>query len=448
MCLKLINQVMSLLIIDIVFRYHKESLTMKNLKILISTLAITILTACNGYETYENTGWAESRQNETINETATMIIEIADDIVEEGLDLEPILHFETTKTNQVSLLYVTTNQVVATHEFADYEAVDKIWTLSDGYFAAFVGEENLWMRAQRLHIEAGNTSLLDDVEFDHRTQTEKNFRIIIFDEKLNILETLPYDEEEFIAIWGSVMKFTEGTIYIYGSNFDADCFENASCYFQRVNANALTVENLFEYNSRQPFVPQGFTTDNQLLVTVSSSGGGPGQGNNPSFSLQYGTVDITTGEKRLLERENFWQLEVIYNESFMVISGNNTAGGIGHGQRRAEIIIYDIKNQSSTIIQTDDHDDLTMKFSFDGKYLITLNADGVLKKYNMSGELVAETLLDTANTGDINLFQSQIFPINNDIYIIHLYFWGNSLVDESGQEKNDGTRQILLATFD
>lgn len=427
------------------------------MKILISTLlafVIMLLAACSGYngndsEENGNQDRVESGQTRPNTEEAT--VPIPDEIIEEILNLEPMLHLESKRVNQVSLLDVTTNQTVATHEFDEYEAVDQLWNLGDGYFAAFVGEEHLWLRAQRLYNEAGNIGTID-VPWDERSQTERNFRIIIFDEQLNMIDEMPFDEEGNMPLFGSIMIFENGELFIYGTYLDTNCFVNTICRFQRLHVKTGEVEILFE--SDQSLTSHGLIADDQLLITLSSGGGGgPGQGGAPSFAIQYGILDLNTGEKELFEQTDFWISEVIYNESFMIISGNNTANGHDHLSRTGEIIIFDIANKTSITIQKDDNE-FTMLFSYDNQHLITLtSADAILSKYDMNGTIIAQKETDLPN--GINVFKSQIFPITTDIFAIHLYFWDNQVgstwddsdqVTESDNIANE--RQVLFLAFD
>jgi len=404
---------------------------MKYVGILALLLMLTLLSGCSrdGGNDYDDRAETAHVSNEMPQ------IQIPDEVIEEVANLEPVLHL-SYELNEVSLLDVTTGEQVAVYAFDEDEVVERVWDLGDGYYAAWVGEESLWVLAQRLWLEEGNTGMAD-VEFDYRNQSEHHFRIVIFDANLTVLDAVPYDEEELMSLFGSVVRFVNGEFFVYGTHLDSNCFLNAACDFQRINVHTAEIETLLEFENSQPLISHGFVGDQQMLVTVSNSSGGPGQTEAPSFSIRYGIFDLETQELQLFEKENFWKLEVIYTDSTMLISGMNTEAGWAMGERRGEVIVFDIASMTSEVIQLGYEGDFTMQFSFDGNDIMIINdTESVVRKYDLNGEIVAE--VEAGLPSDLNALNTHIFPLNERIYAIKPdVWWGMALTDDDVYETLD-----------
>jgi len=408
---------------------------MKYIRVVALLVGIFLLVAC-----HENGG--SYGKNEHVDATEVAYIsderpqlQMPDEIIEEVENLTPILYL-SSQLNQVSLFDLTIGEQVAVYQFDEYEVVQEIWDLGDDYFAVFVGYENSWVRAQRLWLEEGNIGMAD-VEWDERTQTERNFRLVIFDESLTVLDTVPYDEEEHMSIgYGRYVRLVNGEFFVYGTHFDSNCMLNGVCNFQRLNAHTAEVEALFGFERGQSLVAHGFVGEYQMLLSATSDGG---QMDGPLFSIQYGIFDLATGEKHLFERENFLQLEVIYSDSSVLISGLNTANEV----RSGEVIVFDTENMMSEVIQLGYKGSFAIQFSFDGEHIVTINdSESVFRKYDLNGTIVAE--VETDFPYNLNPFNTHIFPLSDHLYVIKLGVWFDEGMND-GELDSENPQVLFLS---
>jgi len=85
-----------------------------------------------------------------------------------------------------------------------------------------------------------------------------------------------------------------------------------------------------------------------------------------------------------------------------------------------EVIVFNLENMSSEVIQLGHGDSLWARPSFDENYIVTINEnESVFRKYDMNGNIVAETEIVIPFDFDNDSFE--IFPLTDEIYAIHIH---------------------------
>ena len=343
----------------------------------------------------------------------------------ELVHLESMPHIITNRmnnlyVNQVLLLDLTTGELMATYEFDAYEIVKQVWDLGNGYYAAWVGYEPLCDRERRREWILGDWSE-EMPDSDFRTPEELNFRLVIFDSELNPIDVLTYTEQlsTNLTWWSNVVRYVDGELFIYNfvpsvgfdmMYFGWDTDLELPWNFQRMNAHTGETEVLFRAEEDVPLYE--FIEDNQILVS--------------SFVYLYdgtsfGILDIESGEMRFSEKNAFSSDGIILTESPRVMFNERFLHWYwDRSNVRNEIILLNLEDMSTEVIQLAAGDSFWARPCLKENYIVTLNeVDSVFRKYDLNGNLVAET--DIIIPFDFDNFDFEIFPITENIYAIHIH---------------------------
>jgi len=377
---------------------------MKYINFLILLTALVFLSACNGSnaENTNNTEALETVSEDTTHEitatqpTETITIGIA--------DLEPIPHIfrdMNRYVNRVTLIDLATGENIAIHEFDEYDAVEQVWDLGNGYYAIWVGHEELFNREIRLRRLDGNMDS-DGVDAEFMSPSERNLRLAILDENLNYLESLQI-EGYFLPIFAT-LRFAEGEMFSYGWRPN----DTLTFDFIRMNLHKGEREVLFTRDS--PLNLRSFIEDNKILVdSMGEMGVYP-------YRAYYGILDLTTGDAELFDREYFHVRSVVPRDGKVMFSEFDNR--MSDRELLNEVIIFDLETEIGEVVQLGHEDSIWARLSFDGNHIVTVNQrDFVFRKYNMDGDIIAEVPL-TSPLPD-NIFDIAIFPVTDRIYTIH-----------------------------
>jgi len=376
---------------------------MQNFKILFSALFLIILSACSTSDIIEPN--QELTENSTTPETPST------NENEPAITHEPILHLfrdGNIAVNKVFLIDLVTGETVATHEFDEYELVLQIWDFDNGYYAVWVGYEDLWRREWRLRRNEGNmdtTGIADD----DREYEEMNFRFVILDDSLNYVETIPFNAyeaspEDNTWIGQDIVEFIDDELVIY-SFLGA---QNPRTEFIRYNVHTGEFEVLFqnELFADSTRIHQ-FINDGTVLFTSARIG---------STSFYYGVIDLTTEEVHTFETTAFENRRVTVNGAQAIFTPHDYREA-GH-ELSDEVIVFNTVNFSTEIVQLQYEDALWAYLSYDGSQIVTVNhRENSFRVYDKNGEMVSEIpLTETLPTEIANL---TIFPISENFYTIH-----------------------------
>lgn len=263
---------------------------MRKIKIVISALILLGIGA-NLYASAHTTPYAATEGDSVENSYESIVYkptEYEEIVALPSLDFTPKLAQCGTQMNQILLFNPTTGDVVATHDFGAYERIFGTIDLGNGYYAIHVGENDLFSHLLwngmldyiwEMEDEEANAYIKEN--FPEVSESERNFRVVIFDQHLNIVETLPGEtEENGLSLWGSVATFIDGMFTIYdtksipgevGESFGA--FAIIPAHVRRHNLSTGDIDILFEVPNSMNFVE--FIGDRYILVqrVVDGSGG-------------------------------------------------------------------------------------------------------------------------------------------------------------------------------
>ena len=350
-------------------------------------------------------GTYEEIENENLQTDSVGVIE--------EVELEPIpFIFRNRMTgygqlnNQIFLMDLTTSELIETYEVDGADIVNEVWVLENGYYVAWIGNGWAW-------------------NFEFESQTERNFRLAIFDENLNYIESLPYDEEEFLFLWNSLLRFEDGVLYVYGWVWSIEAITD----LQRINVHTGEITTLIE---GVPFMNlEGFVSSNQILVTKFEA---PELGaTDMTFYTHYGILDLETKEVDLLTEVNYSHALAIIKGSQAILTERDPRGMFTIAEPTNQVIIFDLENRSSQMIQLAYGDSESARLSYDGNHLVTINvAASVFRKYDMNGEIIAEVSIDLSEKNspldipeEVLPFESfEIIPVTDQIYIVRINIWG------------------------
>jgi len=371
-------------------------------------LIIAFLVACQSNEVpYTEIGDPEATEIEVVN-NGNSDIQTEDDPDEELVDLEPIPYIfrnhitrrnenQLTRqdSNQVYLMDLTIGELIAIYDgFDEEDFVNNVWDLGNGYYAVFVGH---------------------GISSEHHlgTQTERNFRIVIFDENLNHLESLPYDEEEFLFLWSSILRFVNGELYIYGWEWGIGPLYN----FQRINIHTRETETLFQGN--QILRLNEFIGEHQILVSefVPPEYGAA----EMDFRTLYGVLNLETGIAELFEIEQNYSYEhFIIGGSQAIMTERDPREMFADVDITNKVVIINLEDMSNEVVQLAYGDSFSARLSFDGNDIVTINVtESVFRKYDRNGVIIVEMDLELpAEISSWNPFE--IIPVTAQIYVIRI----------------------------
>jgi len=194
-------------------------------------------------------------ENELLEDVETELVEIPS-----NLGFIPRLA-QSNHQNRIILFNHDTGDVVASYSFSEYERIYGAIETGTGYYIVHVGEDDLFSYQLRtgmldyiweMEEEEKNAYITEN--FPEIPESERNFRIIVFDKNLNIVETFPGEtDENHLKLWGSVATFENGELIIYdtlsipgevGESFGT--FSIVPAHVRRLNLTTGEIDILFE----------------------------------------------------------------------------------------------------------------------------------------------------------------------------------------------------------
>ena len=371
------------------------------MKLLITLFILASLSACNN--NVEETYSGSEVTGEPIHSESTGIVlppEIDDELHDELAELKPMIQIAMHQ-NRVMLINLLTGESLSSYELDEEEVVDQVWDLGNGYYAAWGGVPGTF-------------------DFDTGDIVPDDFRIIIFDENLNSLETLSYDEKALPMLLFSLLRFVNGELFVYGLAWNEN-WEDPLTDFLRINVHTAKVETLFEVN--QSLELYEFVNIDQILVFDRIIDWTAGR-----VHTYYGLLDLETGAVQFFKREGFAHRHVDFHDSTMLIAESHATTVVNH-----EVILFDWENQSSIFIQLEDDESMWARFSYDSNQIVTVNeALSVFRKYDFNGELMIEVPFELPATieGEEDFEEGDfldtmysgfaIYPITDQLYVMHV----------------------------
>ena len=365
---------------------------MEYTKILVICFTLILLSSCNGDEISENIPIVDGS-------TGIISTPLTDDEIIEELDVSEVVTSVVIDNSRIILIDVATGESLANHELDEHSVIDQVWDLGEGYYIVWGGEPS----------------------FDAEGFVDNDFKLMIFDEGLNLLEALMYDEEEFPQLFSSVLRLVDGELFVYGLEAGADW--GSMTDFLRINVHTQEVERLFEVKSSFEFYD--FINDHQILIFERLV-----DWNEGSVNTNYGLLDIETGYTQLSERQGFAQGQISFHASKVLITESHVTDVV-----KNEIIIFNLDDLSSIFVQLEHEESMWAHFSYNGDYIVTINEEkSVFRKYGLDGEMIAEVDIElpTIVTGVDEIpgeelyyhhiyYDFEIFPITEQIYALHIH---------------------------
>ena len=324
-------------------------------------------------------------------------------------DLSPHLHLirnidwcltEEEVLNEIILIDLLTGEPLARYNFGERTNVLNYWDLGNGYY--FVGVM-YW----------GTGGIYDVVN-----------KIIIFNEDLEVINVMPYNQTLIESIYFSFLSYVDGEFFIYSlepsgiNNHTPRQVRNPV----RFNLHSGELERLAEINEPL-WAVRRLINDNQIFVTERIILFDEGR-----MITRYGILDLETETVKLFEKENFGYGRLDFFDNYVLIAEGESVGP----PLRNEVVIFDFENMSSQIIELSYMESVWARFSYNGDYIVTVNEEeSVFRKYNFDGEVIAEIefespdnlvhydvasdhLLYARNT----TYRFDIIAINDSVYVL------------------------------
>ena len=261
-----------------------------------------------------NEGEVESLEATFENITPETVELENEGIADDALDLGfiPRIAQSGSNFNQFFLFDPITGEIVASYEFAEYERIFVARDLGSGYYAVHVGEESLlsrqiWSGIYDDMLNDTNSEVWEKYaaeNYPEESESALNYRVIIFDQDLNVIDTLPGETESTgLNLWGSALRFEDGILFVYdtqsilgeeGVSFGA--FSIIPAHLRRLNVNTGEIEILFEVDNSMhtmEFIGEHHILVDRLIVDNESISG---------FRGVRSVIDLETAEVIDLER--------------------------------------------------------------------------------------------------------------------------------------------------
>jgi len=367
---------------------------MKQIKMMALLFSLVLMSAC------DDGGDGASNTIPIVDETTGVFLTLpTDEEVIEALDGLDIISHVTIEQNQLILMDVKTGESRVRYELDAHEVIGQVWDLGEGYYA-------VW----------GGISGYDDEGF-----VVNDFRLMILDEHLTLLETLTYDDE-LPELFVSVLRLVDGELFVYGPAFNENWDTEPMTDFLRINVHTGEVDVLFEIEDSLQLYD--FISNDHILVFEQIVDWSAGR-----VHTNYGILDVETGDTQLFERQGFAHGSVDFHGSKVLITESHVTTEVEHG-----VIIFNLDDLSSTFIQMEDEESMWARFSYDGNHIVTVNeAELVFRKYDFNGEMIVEIPIELPMTvtgvdeipedelyyQDIS-YGFAIFPVMEGIYALHI----------------------------
>jgi len=323
--------------------------------------------------------------------------------------LEPIIYLidqRNTGFNGFSLLDLTTGEYVASYEFDENDTFisDDFFDLGDGFYAL-----PFW-----------------DVNWE-------NPRIIIFDERLEVIETIFYDDEVISFLPIGFIKLIDGELIAYGMDL-RDAAPSSILNPIKYNFHTGEIKILAEIDESISTMHQ-FVGEDRIFITDFHANFNTGE-----MMSRYGILDLTTGLIHFFEREDFRYSHFDFRDTQVLISESSSVGP----DLKNQVVVFDAESMSSQIIQLEEEESVWARFSYSGDEIVTINeVASIFRKHDFNGMIISEleieiptinapeTFADEESSVTVNWFE--IFPISENVYLIYtrvIFAYGALLLEE------------------
>jgi len=318
--------------------------------------------------------------------------EISDDIVYEleRLEKQPYLFTYRSSDDEVArimLIDLTSGEIDNILEGRKEQSFLDISLINEGYYVVEVLDMETWERY-----------------------------LILLNSEFQLLKETRYDVPVLLSLWDTVARIENGELYIYGFDQSMDWSKGAMGELLRVNLHSGEYEVLFEAEATMrliDFVGNEKVFVENRVIDIDSE----------TFEIYYGVLNLETGEFNVFESNGFVAGEFDFQNLKVLASENISAD-----ENRNEIIIFDLSDMSSHILQLKDNDSHFVRFSHDGNHVVTVNGyESVFRVYDVKGNVTIELDIEFPEPEPLpwsietSLFQGSfsIFSLTEKIYSIH-----------------------------
>ena len=375
---------------------------MKKTNLAIIGLFIVLLVACNpsSEDGLTSGGGQESSGSSPIfDEEIKAVLE----------DLAPRPHlvnnsgWDTNQTpwewvNKISLIDLTTGNILASYEFESHIQLSHPTglALGNGYYAV-----GAWV--------------VDPITFEYLER-----EVMIFNDSLEVIDTVFYDIDVVSPLHWGFLQFREGELIAYTLEIQ-DEVSSGELNPVAFNLHTGEIEILADIDENIGMM-QKFIGDNQIFVIGQIEFWDRG-----SITTRYGIVDLETETVQLFEKEYFSFGTLDFNGSQVLIGESHSVGPAVLN----EVVVFNVENMSSqTILLEGEEESHWVRFSYDGNHIVTVNEGlSLFRKYDLNGELVAEMeieipstlpqaeeFMDDPQARVVNSFE--VFPLTSEVYVI------------------------------
>ena len=389
---------------------------MKKSNLSVFLILLIFFVACQSNET----------SNGNLNQEP-ILEELTGNLEETGsnVDLESIFYL-TSNHEGILLVDLTTGKLLESHILEEHIGVSSTFDFNNGYYGALVGNLNQDDLAFR--------GLIDFDDRDWEIGHDYQYKFLIFDQSLNLLETLQLNEDSFytgpanFSHMVDIVTFENGELEIYflpsRVNFDSAGNVLISDYsiIQKYNVHTSEGITLFEIEAElqeivkidhEKFFFTGFEPSGQIIDGIEV------------MQLTYGTINVATGETNI-QRSDFQHHEIVTTDNHILLTQRDFRWDVM--ELGNTVLIFNLLTKDSELITLKEGDSLHPRFSQDETYIATISYDGAyFRKYDLTnGDLVYEQSIDDFD----ELFMIDnighhitpiVFSITDSTYAIHLF---------------------------
>jgi len=393
---------------------------MKFLKLFSLLILMVFLGACQDNEIGNDDPYYIEDSSQIANEDP--ILETPNEESVLAVELEPIPYLTRNEGNEASVVLIdlVTGEILATYDVEGENAwVSRVFDFNNGYFAALVGVSS--------QIDLAFRGLIDFDDIDSEREHDYQPRFLIFDQDLNLLETLSIDENSVYAEWinfsrmTDVLIFDDGELLVYFSPISA-VFDGNNAYIIEYNLHTGEVKN-FATNVRE--VGEMLFIDSERLFFAHSAF----EGENDElgmFVTTYGVLNVLTGEVSVRREEGFAYQQFIATETHVLMSEQDRRWD--DVELDNAVMLLNLLTMESQLLSLGEGDSLWAYLSLDVEHVVTISEDlSYFRKYQISsGSLIHEIAIDPMReyimVGDMRFsFSPVISPITESIYAVSLF---------------------------
>ena len=366
---------------------------------------VLMLVACNGESEpvgRDETDQASVVETEWRNSESEPVRGDADFIDDAILDSALHLVWGSNTTYVILIDLLTGNELT---EFS-VESGQIIWSIFDfgnGYFGALLS--NL--------TDGGMMWNMND---DSVTHDEENWRYLIFDAELNIVDDILITDENLQSLTGhftTYVSYQGGELIIYYITH----LEAQNIY--RYNAHTGTTEIFLEIVDDTLFFGDIHMMPSRYLVFR-------GTRLDDEINVYYGFVDLGDNEMTIFSESSFRATSnlngLIVSGSHLLINEDFSAPMMGGGNvltvERGEVLVAHAETGNNYVVQLEGAESVWARLSMDGNHIVTVDETGnYFRKYEISnGNLVYEVRLDVKiHTG----WALEIISLTENMYVMY-----------------------------